>query len=55
VLPKRFFEPRVGGYLSDHGLDPEAMDKAKRYYYALMGWDSRGVPLPERGEDLGLE
>ena len=52
-LPRRFFQPKTDGVLSDKGLDPEEMDKAKRYYYTLMGWDpSTGVPLPERLEEL---
>ena len=54
-LPKRFFQPRTSGALSKHGLDPEKMEKAKRYYYNLMGWDAKGVPLPERVEELYIE
>ena len=49
------FQPRTSGALSDKGLDPEKMDKAKRYYYTLMGWDAdTGVPLPEKLEELGI-
>jgi aldehyde:ferredoxin oxidoreductase len=55
VLPQRFFEPKTSGALSKRGLDPQAMDRAKRYYYTLMGWDHRGVPLPERVEELYIE
>jgi aldehyde:ferredoxin oxidoreductase len=54
-LPKRFFQPRTDGALSKKALDPEKMDKAKRYYYTLMGWDAKGVPLPERIEELYIE
>jgi len=54
-LPKRFFQPRTDGALSKKALDPEKMDKAKRYYYNLMGWDAKGVPLPERLEELYIE
>jgi aldehyde:ferredoxin oxidoreductase len=54
-LPKRFFQPRTDGALSKKALDPEKMDKAKRYYYHLMGWDTKGVPLPERVEELYIE
>ncbi|MCX8033345.1 MAG: aldehyde ferredoxin oxidoreductase family protein [Thermoleophilia bacterium] len=51
VLPVRFFEPKTDGpYVA--GLDPEKMERAKRYYYFLMGWDEVGVPLPERVEEL---
>jgi aldehyde:ferredoxin oxidoreductase len=54
-LPKRFFQPRGNGALAKKALDPEKMDKAKRYYYNLMGWDAKGVPLPERIEELYIE
>ncbi|MFH1646788.1 MAG: aldehyde ferredoxin oxidoreductase C-terminal domain-containing protein [Chloroflexota bacterium] len=36
-------------------LDPAAFDKARRFYYALMGWDAEGVPLPEKVESLYIE
>ena len=52
-LPRRFFQPRIGG--DPGGLDPERMEKAKRYYYVLMGWDANtGIPLPEKLEELGI-
>ena len=54
-LPSRFFEPTRYGALVDTALDPEKMDSAKRYYYSLMGWDSDGVPTPEKLEELGIE
>jgi aldehyde:ferredoxin oxidoreductase len=54
-LPQRFFQPRTSGALSNKALDPEKMDKAKRYYYTLMGWDAKGIPTPERIEDLYIE
>ena len=54
-LPKRFFEPKTSGVLSERALDPEKMEMAKRYYYTLMGWDAKGVPLPERVEELYIE
>jgi len=54
-LPSRFFEPTRYGALADTALGPEKMKKAKRYYYSLMGWDSNGVPTPEKLEELGIE
>ena len=54
-LPERFFQPKTSGVLSDRALDPDAMERAKRYFYVLMGWDTKGVPLPERLEDLCIE
>ena len=54
-LPARFFEPTIGGALSDTALDSEQLEQAKRYYYSLMGWDEKGVPTPEKLEELGIE
>ncbi|UCF73294.1 MAG: aldehyde ferredoxin oxidoreductase C-terminal domain-containing protein [Deltaproteobacteria bacterium] len=54
-LPPRFFKPTRYGPLGDTALDPEKMENAKRYYYSLMGWDSNGVPTPEKLEELGIE
>jgi aldehyde:ferredoxin oxidoreductase len=54
-LPKRFFQPKTSGALSDRALDPQKMERAKQYYYSLLGWDSKGVPTPERIEELYIE
>jgi aldehyde:ferredoxin oxidoreductase len=54
-LPPRFFEPTRGGPLSEKALDFEEMEKAKRYYYYLMGWDKNGVPMAEKLEELGID
>ncbi|MFC1937366.1 aldehyde ferredoxin oxidoreductase family protein [Chloroflexota bacterium] len=54
-LPQRFFQPKTDGVLSDKPLDPAKMEKAKSYYYTLMGWDAEGVPLPEKLEELGID
>jgi aldehyde:ferredoxin oxidoreductase len=45
----------IGPALADKNLDPEKIDKAKKYYYALMGWDERGVPLPEKVDELSID
>jgi aldehyde:ferredoxin oxidoreductase len=55
VLPARYFQPKTDGALANKALDPDKMDKAKKYYYALMGWDTKGVPLPEKIEELYIE
>jgi aldehyde:ferredoxin oxidoreductase len=54
-LPARFFGPTRGGALANKSLNSEEMEKAKRYYYYLMGWDERGVPKNEKLEELGLD
>ena len=54
-LPKRFFQPKTDGVLSNTHLAPAELERAKSYYYALMGWDARtGIPLPEKLEELDI-
>jgi aldehyde:ferredoxin oxidoreductase len=55
ALPKRFFEPKTDGVVSKMQLDPVKIDKVRKYYYTLMGWDGNGVPLPEKVEELYIE
>jgi aldehyde:ferredoxin oxidoreductase len=55
-LPGRFFQPKTDGYLAQAKPDPAKFERAKRYYYTLMGWDAQtGIPTPETIEDLGIE
>jgi len=54
-LPSRFFGPPRNGALINTFLDPEEMERAKKYYYSLMGWDATGVPMPEKLEELEIE
>jgi len=54
-LPARFFEPTIGGPLSDKPLNFGEMETAKRHYYHLMGWDEGGVPTNEKLEELGID
>ncbi len=55
VLPERFFQPKTDGALADKHLDRAKYEKAKSYYYTLVGWDAKGVPLPEKVEELYIE
>ena len=56
ILPQRFFMPKTDGALADRPLDAAKFEKAKSYYYTLMGWDARtGIPAPEKLEELGIE
>jgi aldehyde:ferredoxin oxidoreductase len=56
LLPERFFQPKTDGVLSGEiSLNRAEMEKAKRHYYNLMGWDENGVPLPERVEELYIQ
>jgi aldehyde:ferredoxin oxidoreductase len=54
-LPARFFQPKTSGVLSNRALNVDEMERAKRYFYVLMGWDTKGVPLPERVEEMYIE
>jgi len=55
VIPDRYYQGKTDGALSDKPLNREQMEKAKKYYYTLMGWDSQGVPLQEKVEELYIE
>jgi aldehyde:ferredoxin oxidoreductase len=56
VLPKRIYEPMIGGVLDGYVYDKEAFDKAKEYYYAIAGWDKdTGNPSKSKLEEFGLE
>jgi aldehyde:ferredoxin oxidoreductase len=55
-LPNRFFQPKRNGALSAKFYDRQQLEKAKSYYYTLMGWDAKtGVPAPEKVQELGIE
>jgi len=54
-LPERFFQPHRSGALSKTALDPEQLKRAIKLYYAMMGWDERGVPTEEKLHELDLD
>jgi aldehyde:ferredoxin oxidoreductase len=55
TLPDRFFQPKTDGALSEISLDYEGLEKAKSYYYTLMGWDPKtGIPMREKLEEMGI-
>lgn len=39
MLPERFFQPKTEGVLATISIDRNKYEKAKKYYYLLMGWD----------------
>jgi len=56
VLPKRFYQPFLTGPLAGVAPTPEQVDKAKRDYYEMMGWDrNTGVPTRGRAMELDIE
>lgn len=54
TLPDRFFEGRHGGPAASKKQDREKLQKAVKYYYSIMGWDTNGVPTPETLEALDI-
>ncbi|MBN2238462.1 MAG: aldehyde ferredoxin oxidoreductase family protein [Dehalococcoidales bacterium] len=54
-LPGRYYQGKTEGPLENKPLDIEKMNKARKYYYTIMGWDEHGVPLPEKAEELYIE
>ena len=55
VLLERFFEPKTDGVASQVHLDRVKIEKVRRYFYTLMGWDANGVLLPEKVDELYIE
>ncbi|NPV87658.1 MAG: aldehyde ferredoxin oxidoreductase family protein [Anaerolineae bacterium] len=53
-LPDRMFEPLRGGTLKGHCIDRQQFERGKQLYYAMMGWDERGVPGEAKLEELGV-
>jgi aldehyde:ferredoxin oxidoreductase len=55
-LPKRFYEePSPVGPTKGHKIEAQAYQKMLEEYYALRGWDSKGVPALDKIEALNLE
>jgi aldehyde:ferredoxin oxidoreductase len=54
-LPERFYHSKTDGVLANYHADKRAYDRAKRYYYTLMGWNEKGIPLTEKVEELRIE
>lgn len=55
IVPERFLQPKTDGVVSNVHIDRERYEKAKKFYYALMGWDANGVPLSEKVEELSID
>lgn len=54
-LPERYFQPKTNGILAKIHPDKETHETAKKYYYTLMNWDDKGIPLPEKLQELYIE
>jgi aldehyde:ferredoxin oxidoreductase len=55
TLPDRFFQPKRNGVLMKTNYTRAKLNKAVQYYYSLMGWDSKGVPTPEKIQELAID
>ncbi|MFC2013103.1 aldehyde ferredoxin oxidoreductase family protein [Chloroflexota bacterium] len=54
-LPERFYQPKTDGVLADKPLDQKVMERARRHYYILMGWEEEtGIPKQERLAELDI-
>jgi aldehyde:ferredoxin oxidoreductase len=55
MLPDRFFQPTKGGGQDNLKINPADYTRIRDYYYALMGWDAQGIPLPNKVKELSIE
>jgi aldehyde:ferredoxin oxidoreductase len=55
VMPDRFFQPTRDGVLANLKDRRSEYEEAKWYYYSLMGWDDKGIPLPEKVLELEID
>jgi aldehyde:ferredoxin oxidoreductase len=56
TFPERYFQTKTDKTMPPIPIpDRETMEKAKELYYMFMGWDKKGVPLPEKIEELYIE
>ncbi len=52
--PPRFYEPLPSGPYKGMKADREMVERMKREYFKVMGWDERGIPTRETLQKLGL-
>ena len=53
-LPPRFFQPKTSGTLNKTAVNPEDLQKAKHFYYDMMGWTEQGIPKKSKLEELNI-
>ncbi len=52
--PRWYEEPALSGPTQGKHLSRDTLERLLDDYYALRGWDARGLPTPEKLEQLGL-
>ncbi len=55
TLPDRYFEPIPSGPRKGLSLDRKKFEEVKQLYYAMLGWDTNGVPNQSTLIELGLD
>ncbi len=54
-LPKRFFNPKTSGALSETAVSPVKLKEARKIYYSMLGWDEEGIPTKTCLEELDID
>ncbi|MGD2155553.1 MAG: aldehyde ferredoxin oxidoreductase family protein [Anaerolineales bacterium] len=54
TLPPKMFKPLRGGESDGLAINPEEIEKAKKLYYQMVGWDENGKPTRAKLEELAL-
>ena len=55
MLPERFFKGLGNGALEGESLDKRELKEALKIYYAMQGWDEKGIPTMPKLVELGLD
>ncbi len=53
--PPRFYEPLPSGPYAGRTTDREEVERMKKKFYEVIGWDEKGIPKSEVLKELGLE
>jgi len=54
TLPERFSQPFTSGPTAGERVTLEDVERCKRIYYGMMGWDERGIPTREKLYELDI-
>ncbi|MEM2122119.1 MAG: aldehyde ferredoxin oxidoreductase family protein [Candidatus Bathyarchaeia archaeon] len=55
TLPERFSQPFTIGPTAGERITMEDVERCRKLYYGMMGWDERGVPTREKLYELDIE
>ncbi|MGC8850208.1 MAG: aldehyde ferredoxin oxidoreductase C-terminal domain-containing protein, partial [Candidatus Bathyarchaeia archaeon] len=54
TLPERFSQPFTSGPTAGEKITGEDVERCKKIYYGMMGWDENGVPTVEKLYELDI-